>query len=146
MIRPGTLKDFSQIWKIEKRVFRTPWNKGLIKEELINKFDRIVYVLEEERIIGYIMLRLDNDEAQILNIAIDVSFQLRGYGDRLLKYTLDELGCETDVFLEVRESNLPAMKLYFDNKFDEIDVREQYYSDGEDAIVMQRKAMTYGLV
>ncbi len=92
------------------------------------------------------MVRVFKNEAQILNIAIDLSFQHRGYGKKLLDYTLRELGNETDVFLEVRESNLPAIKLYSEFNFEEISVREHYYSDGENAIVMHKKVMAYGLV
>ncbi|HJL63885.1 MAG TPA: GNAT family N-acetyltransferase, partial [Candidatus Marinimicrobia bacterium] len=66
-------------------------------------------------------------------------YQHRGYGKKLLQYTLSELGTETDVFLEVRESNLPAIKLYSEFNFEEIGVREHYYSDGEDAIIMHKK-------
>lgn len=146
MIRKGTLKDLSEIWKIEERVFRTPWSKESLQDELRLRTDRNVFVYESEQIVAYIMIRLSENEAQVLNIAVDLEYQHKGYGDRLLKYTLDELGNETDVFLEVRESNLPAIKLYSDNDFEEIGIREQYYSDGEDAIVMKRKAMNYGLV
>ena len=92
------------------------------------------------------MVRVLKIEAQILNIAIDLPYQHRGYGKKLLDYTLRELGNETDVFLEVRESNLPAIKLYNEFNFEEIGVRENYYSDGESAVVMHKKAMTYGLV
>lgn len=146
MIRKGSLKDLPQIWQIEKRVFRTPWSKESIRAELRTSPDRFSFVLEENGIVGYIMLRLLEKEAQVLNIAVDIAYQHRGYGDKLLKYTLDELGSERDVFLEVRESNLPAIKLYSDNNFEEIGIREGYYSDGEDAVIMQRKAMSYGLV
>lgn len=146
MIRRAGLNDADAIAEIEMRVFRHPWKKNQIIQELEQEYGKKVYAEIEEELIGYIMIRVVNNEAQILNIAIDLPYQHRGYGKKLLQYTLGELGTETDVFLEVRESNLPAIKLYSEFNFEEIGVREQYYSDGENAIVMHKKAIEYGLV
>jgi len=146
MIRRASEHDVCSITAIENRVFRHPWNKNQIQQELKQENGKLVYVEIEEKIMGYIMVRVVEKEAQILNIAIDLPFQHRGYGKKLLQNTLHELGTETDVFLEVRVSNLPAIKLYSEFNFEEIGVREQYYSDGENAIVMYRKAVTYALV
>ena len=145
MIRRASEHDVGSITAIENRVFRHPWNKNQIQQELKQENGKLVYVEIEEKIMGYIMVRVVEKEAQILNIAIDLPFQHRGYGKKLLQNTLHELGTETDVFLEVRVSNLPAIKLYSEFNFEEIGVREQYYSDGENAIVMYRKAVTYAL-
>jgi len=146
MIRRASEHDVGSITAIENRVFRHPWNKNQIQQELKQENGKLVYVEIEEKIMGYIMVRVVENEAQILNIAIDLPFQHRGYGKKLLQNTLHELGTETDVFLEVRVSNLPAIKLYSEFNFEEIGVREQYYFGGENAIVMYRKAVTYALV
>ncbi|MBT88657.1 MAG: ribosomal-protein-alanine N-acetyltransferase [Candidatus Marinimicrobia bacterium] len=146
MIRCADLNDVDAISAIEKRVFRHPWSKNQIVQELEQENSKKVFAEFEERMISYIMIRVVNNEAQILNIAVDLPYQHRGYGKKLLQYTLSELGTETDVFLEVRESNLPAIKLYSEFNFEEIGVREHYYSDGEDAIIMHKKTIEYGLV
>ncbi len=146
MIRRANINDVDVITEIEIRVFRHPWNKNQILQELKQENGKVVYVEIEEVIIGYIMIQTVKNESQILNIAIDLPFQHRGFGKKLLQHTLGELGAETDVFLEVRVSNLPAIKLYSEFNFEEIGVREQYYSDGEDAIVMFKKAESYVLV
>ncbi|MDP6727062.1 MAG: ribosomal protein S18-alanine N-acetyltransferase [Candidatus Marinimicrobia bacterium] len=144
MIRCADLNDVDAITAIEKRVFRHPWSKNQIVQELEQENGKKVFAEFEEKMISYIMIsyimiRVVNNEAQILNIAVDLPYQHRGYGKKLLQYTLSELGTETDVFLEVRESNLPAIKLYSEFNFEEIGVREHYYSDGEDAIIMHKK-------
>jgi ribosomal-protein-alanine N-acetyltransferase len=146
MIRCADLNDVDAISAIEKRVFRHPWSKNQIVQELEQENGKKVFAEFEEKMISYIMIRVVNNEAQILNIAVDLPYQHRGYGKKLLQYTLSELGTETDVFLEVRESNLPAIKLYSEFNFEEIGVREHYYSDGEDAIIMHKKTIEYGLV
>lgn len=146
MIRCASEHDVGVITEIENRVFRHPWKKNQIKKELKQENGKLVYVEIEKKIMGYIMVQVVKNEAQILNIAIDVPFQHRGYGKKLLQYTLHELGTQTNVFLEVRESNLPAIKLYSEFNFEKIGAREHYYSDGENAIVMFRKAVSYALV
>jgi len=146
MIRRAVIDDLDNIVSIEKRVFREPWTKQQLSNELNHLSGKIVNVFEEEDIIGYIMVQKVLNEAQILNFAIDIHFQCRGLGKKLLKYTLDELGSETDVFLEVRESNLQAIKLYSDFNFEDIGVRQTYYSDGENALIMHRRVEAYGVV
>lgn len=146
MIRRARMDDLDSIVSIENRVFREPWTKEQLSYELKQLSGKIVNVIEEKDIIGYIMVQKVRNEAQILNIAIDISYQCRGRGKKLLKYTLDELGSETDVFLEVRESNLQAIKLYSDFNFEDIGLRQTYYSDGENALIMHRIVETYGVV
>ncbi|MCH7611778.1 MAG: ribosomal protein S18-alanine N-acetyltransferase [Candidatus Marinimicrobia bacterium] len=140
------MDDLDSIVLIENRVFREPWTKEQLSFELKQLSGKIVNVIEKKDIIGYIMVQKVQNEAQILNMAIDIHCQCRGKGKKLLKYTLDELGSETDVFLEVRESNLQAIKLYSDFNFEDIGLRQAYYSDGENALIMHRRVEIYGVV
>lgn len=50
------------------------------------------------------------------------------------------------MYLEVKRSNFPAINLYLNFGFEEIDIRNEYYSDGEDAVIMVKKEKQYGLV
>ena len=43
------------------------------------------------------------------------------------------------LFLEVRESNYPAINLYEKSGFKEVSRRKNYYKDGETAIVMKKE-------
>jgi len=95
---------------------------------------------------GYFFAHLVENEAHILNIALDVPFQNKGYGKQFLKKILDEYLQYADVFLEVKRSNFPAINLYLHFGFEEIDIREEYYSDGEDAVIMVKKVKVHGLV
>ena len=89
-------------------------------------------------IIGFIMSYIVQYEVQIINIAVRHSHQYRGYGKRILSEFLSQFNEKTYLFLEVRESNLPAYQLYSHFGFDQIDIRRKYYHDGEDAIVMAK--------
>tara|TARA_B100002052_G_scaffold186979_1_gene170352 strand:+ start:214 stop:660 length:447 start_codon:yes stop_codon:yes gene_type:complete len=146
-IRIAELEDINEIYSIEKKVFNDYWSLDLIKSEIIEKKYSRVTVLElKKKIIGYIFQRKIYDENHIINLAIDIPYQHRGYGKFLLMKILEKDDNDTNVFLEVKEANLPAVKLYIDLGFEEVDRKEGYYSDGSNAIFMLKKNKKYGLV
>ena len=146
-IRIAELEDINEIYSIEKKVFNDYWSLDLIKSEIIEKKYSRVTVLElKKKIIGYIFQRKIYNENHIINLAIDIPYQHRGYGKFLLMKILEKDDNDTNVFLEVKEANLPAVKLYIDLGFEEVDRKERYYSDGSNAIFMLRKNKKYGLV
>ena len=146
-IRTAELEDLNEIYNIEKKVFNDYWSLDLIKSEIIEKKYSRVTVLElKKKIIGYIFQRKIYDENHIINLAIDIPYQHKGYGKFLLMKILEKDSNDTNVFLEVKEANLPAVKLYIDLGFEEVDRKEIYYSDGSNAIFMLRKNKKYGLV
>ena len=146
-IRTAELEDLNEIYNIEKKVFNDYWSLDLIKSEIIEKKYSSVTVLElKKKIIGYIFQRKIYDENHIINLAIDIPYQHRGYGKFLLMKILEKDDNDTNVFLEVKEANLPAVKLYIDLGFEEVDRKEEYYSDGSNAIFMLKKNKKYGLV
>ena len=146
-IRTAELEDLNEIYNIEKKVFNDYWSLDLIKSEIIEKKYSRVTVLElKKKVIGYIFQRKIYDENHIINLAIDIPYQHKGYGKFLLMKILEKDSNDTNVFLEVKEANLPAVKLYIDLGFEEVDRKERYYSDGSNAIFMLRKNKKYGLV
>ena len=146
-IRTAELEDLNEIYNIEKKVFNDYWSLDLIKSEIIEKKYSRVTVLElNKKIIGYIFQRKIYDENHIINLAIDIPYQHKGYGKFLLMKILEKDSNDTNVFLEVKEANLPAVKLYIDLGFEEVDRKEGYYSDGSNAIFMLKKNKKYGLV
>ena len=102
---------------------------------------RLVLILEDEAgVQGFIIGRILDAEWEIENIAVAEPVQRRGFGSRLVGEFLDlarDRGAGT-VFLEVRESNLAARRLYEKSAFVEIGRRKLYYREPEeDAIVYQ---------
>ena len=95
---------------------------------------------------GYFFSHIVKDEVHILNIAIDIPFQHQGLGKQLLDKIMKKYLKEADVFLEVKRTNFPAINLYLSFGFEEIDIRQGYYTDGQDAVIMARKVNHYGLV
>ena len=98
---------------------------------------------------GYIESRIiyesaDEIECEILQLTVFRQFRNRGHGTKLLAEFLRGLAeppCgakkAVTVFLEVREDNTPALKLYKKAGFEEISKRNNYYDDGCTAVCMK---------
>mgnify|MGYP000429746949 FL=1 len=147
MIRIATSNDLADILSIEKKVFKHPWSKEQLSWELNSQPAAENYVMiARGNMIGYLFSHVVDDDVQILNIAIDIPFQHKGYGEQLLSYFLDQFNTDSSIHLEVRKSNFPAINLYLKFGFHETGTRKGYYADGEDAIIMQRYSLIHGLV
>jgi len=139
--------DLADILSIEKKVFKHPWSKEQLSWELNSQPTAENYVMiARGNMIGYLFSHVVDDDVQILNIAIDIPFQHKGYGEQLLSYFLDQFNTDISIHLEVRKSNFPAINLYLKFGFHETGTRKGYYADGEDAIIMQRYSLIHGLV
>ena len=147
MIRIATSNDLADILSIEKKVFKHPWSKEQLSWELNSQPVAENHVMiARGNMIGYLFSHVVDDDVQILNIAIDIPFQHKGYGEQLLSYFLDQFNTDSSIHLEVRKSNFPAINLYLKFGFHETGTRKGYYADGEDAIIMQRYSLIHGLV
>lgn len=147
MIRIATSNDLADILSIEKKVFKHPWSKEQLSWELNSQPVAENYVMiARGNMVGYLFSHVVDDDVQILNIAIDIPFQHKGYGEQLLSYFLDQFNTDSSIHLEVRKSNFPAINLYLKFGFHETGTRKGYYADGEDAIIMQRYSLIHGLV
>ena len=147
MIRIATSNDLTDILSIEKKVFKHPWSKEQLSWELNSQPVAENYVMiARGNMVGYLFSHVVDDDVQILNIAINIPFQHKGYGEQLLSYFLDQFNTDSSIHLEVRKSNFPAINLYLKFGFHETGTRKGYYSDGEDAIIMQRYSLIHGLV
>jgi ribosomal protein S18 acetylase RimI-like enzyme len=90
------------------------------------------------RIAGFVVCRtVSEGESEVLSLVVDPGLRRRGIGRRLMLDALDRI--PGSWFLEVRESNAPAIKLYKLLDFQEVARRPKYYQDtGETAVVMRR--------
>jgi ribosomal-protein-alanine N-acetyltransferase len=95
-------------------------------------------VVDDERheVLGFLVIReIAPDEHEILNLAVAPAARRRGVARLLLKRALERSGAW---FLEVRQSNLPAIQLYESAGFERVGKRENYYRDPPgSAIVMK---------
>jgi len=127
---------------IERQVFKTPWTDEMFVQELEENRPTMAYVvLDEDRMIGYMIAWLLRQEVHLINIAVEPSRQRSGVARTMLRYLFDLAAQEKRRFitLEVRDSNETAIRLYESFGFKRIGVRPRYYEeDSEDAVVMVR--------
>ncbi|WP_370600050.1 ribosomal protein S18-alanine N-acetyltransferase [Pseudomonas nitroreducens] len=137
--RPMTEADLDSVLKIEYAAFSHPWTRGIFADAL-NSYECWV-MFEGTQQVGHGVIQLILDEAHLLNITVKPESQGRGLGLTLLEHLMKrahERGA-VECFLEVRESNQPAYRLYERYGFNEVGRRRGYYpavGGREDALVM----------
>ena len=131
-------KFLDEIDIIEKASFKFPWSKLSYYVE-INEPDAIYKVITvENEVVAYGGFHKIFDEAHITNVAVKESFRHQGFGKMLMDALIKEAKERKIVAmtLEVRVSNVNALKLYEKFGFKSAGVRPKYYPDGEDAFIM----------
>ena len=104
-IRKASLDDLKQIYLIEKDVFfNEHWTLEMVESELKTFLGKTTWIIEESTVIlGYCMMRIFCNEANIINMAIKSSRQREGLGSFLLGHVLSQLPLNSSVFLEVKD-------------------------------------------
>lgn len=143
--RPLATADVAYVAALEAHIHAAPWTSDNFREALAAGYSARVGE-REGRIVAYGVLMLAPGEAQLLNLSVVPDARRGGLGRELLMQFLDDarrLGAE-QVFLEVRESNKPAISLYERAGFHCVARRQSYYPAAvagearEDALVMRR--------
>jgi ribosomal-protein-alanine N-acetyltransferase len=143
-IRRLTYADLPQVIAVERRAFPTPWSLAMFVLELSKPGGVCLAAVRPEGIVGYLICSRYDTVWHIMNVAIDPDHRRQGIASGLL----DELLAEIDdpaarYTLEVRQSNLGAIRLYEQYGFRSAGRRRRYYQDnGEDALVMWRTPST----
>ena len=140
-LREWLEEDLPKIAEMERAYFDgDAWTEKMLLDTMRSPFSWGVLAEEGGQVCGYACLMALFETAELLNIAVDDSFRRRGIG-KLLMNALHErarvLGAER-MMLEVRRSNTPAIAMYESFGYVKIAVRKGYYSEGEDADIMQK--------
>ena len=137
ILRKAHYSDINSIFGIEKDVFKEEnWSYNMIYSG-ISDIATNTYVIEElENIVAYCMVKIIDNEFEIINLAVAPLFQRKGRGKLILEFFLKQIPMNSSVFLEVKKSNAAAINLYNSAGFQIINIRYNYYKDGNDAFVM----------
>ncbi len=142
ILRRWEEKDIPIIAEIEGRCFpHDAWSKEMLADVVGAPYQWQVLAVEGGQVCGYACLFSLFDTADLMNIAVDFPFRGKGIACALmdaLHTQAKEMGAER-VMLEVRVSNAPAIALYKKYGYEKIAVRKNYYGNGEDADIMQKK-------
>ena len=87
------------------------------------------------RLVGFVLVRVAADEAEILTIAVRPVYRRRGYGRLLMDEALRRLhrAGASRCFLEVDRGNAPAVALYHSLGFQVAGERRNYYQSDSPA-------------
>ncbi len=132
--------DLRQVLEIERKTFTSPWSPEAFSSEMSNPFSKL-YVWEEEKTVkGYIVWRSILGEVHILNLAVHPDARRKGIGSSLVSFCIESEKNASYFVLEVRLSNIAAIKLYRKLGFKEVGVVKNYYSfPREDGLIMMRR-------
>lgn len=139
IVRSVEIEDLDEIVKIEKDLYKVPWNMNQYKYELEENEFSYLFVLENDGvIIGYYGFWVMFENVDITKVSIRKEFQGMKLSHVLMRDCIDrvnKLGCEK-INLEVRVSNIKAINLYRKYDFKDVVVRKDYYGKGEDALIL----------
>ncbi|GMU67872.1 MAG: ribosomal-protein-alanine acetyltransferase [Steroidobacteraceae bacterium] len=140
-LRAMTEADVDAVVALEHDSYPFPWSEGIFRDCLRVGYVCRVVELDHE-LIGYGVMSHGAGEAHILNLCVRAAMRERGIGRTLLRQLLDsavDAGMD-EAFLEVRPSNLAAIRLYQSLGFEPVGVRRGYYQavgGREDATVLR---------
>jgi [ribosomal protein S18]-alanine N-acetyltransferase len=136
-------EDLDQVVAIERASFTDPWPQFIFKSDVASASSSSYAIVAKKggSVMGYLVGYAQTEYFQIANIAVAQVFRRRGIGKELLLSALavaSDMGCAY-ALLEVRPSNVDAIRLYEESGFQTISRRAGYYrSPPEDALVMRR--------
>jgi ribosomal-protein-alanine N-acetyltransferase len=153
-MRPATERDIDAIAQMETACFTDPWSRSAFASLLGHR--HVLFLVADwytegpepdgmsaphAELAGYVVAWLAADEAEVANLAVAPARRGQRIGAHLLDAALGELMVRgaAAVYLEVRESNTAARRLYASRGFHEVGRRKKYYRrPQEDALVLRR--------
>jgi len=124
-----TLEDSGKAALLHQNAFYKGWTEEDFLNFLKTPGIEGLKIEENHELMGYILFRWVESEAEILTLVIDPSCQRKGKGSLLLQELLDILikkGVK-DLYLEVAEDNIQAQSFYLDHGFILLSKRPHYY-------------------
>lgn len=143
-ILPLRLEHLAQAYRVHSTEQPGAWSQAVFSDCLIEPYFAYQLVLDGELQGYYIGLQV-LDEITLMDIAICSHYQGQGWGKFLLDDFIEQCRGRNghEVWLEVRESNIPAINLYSSVGFELIEKRKAYYETnvGSEAALVMRLAL-----
>lgn len=130
-------RHLNDVYEIEKTCFVHPWSKENLAEQIHLDTSHFLVAELDGKVVGYMGLQIFSREGYVTNVAVLPAYRGRGIAQQLISVQLEN---DMDfITLEVRESNVPAIRLYTKMGFETIGIRPRFYSDPEEnAVIMTR--------
>ena len=136
-------KDIDLCYELDSNTISL-WSKKQWANEFKKNGIKVLGILLSNLVVGICVFHVIQDEAQINFFVVNQKYRKKGFGSYLMNYLITQ--CEklniNKLFLEVSHTNVTAEKFY--NRFDFFTVgrRRNYYKDGSDALLKEKKLTT----
>jgi [ribosomal protein S18]-alanine N-acetyltransferase len=139
-------RDLDTVDTIERASYPTPWSRSMFAAELRKPSGLAIgaYAEETGELVGYAFVSRYVDAWHVMNVAVAPEFRRRGIATELLElvFALTAADQRRGYTLEVRVSNVEAIRLYERLGFEARGIRRAYYTDNrEDALIMWRESV-----
>lgn len=144
-IRRAIARDASRLREIAVEAGIDAWTVGDYEEEIHRQDSIVLAARQSDRTVGFLLARIvpgsvESSDADLYNIAVESGSRCSGVGKQLLSELISRL-TEKDVrnvWLEVRESNVSAIRFYESQGFTSEITRPKFYSNPtENAVIMR---------
>jgi len=136
-------KDIDLCYELDSNTISL-WSKKQWSNEFKKEGIKVYGLSLANLVIGICVFHLVLDEAQINFFVVNQKYRERGFGSYLMSYLIKE--CEklniNKLFLEVSQTNVVAEKFYSRFDFCTVGIRRNYYKDGSDALLKEKKLTT----
>lgn len=141
-----TRADVEQVEAIEQEIFSVPWSEKSFIDACETKENVYIVCKDNGKVLGYCGMWTVLGEGNITNMAVAKEYRRQGIAQLLMsemeRISIQENGVDV-FFLEVRQSNENAKKLYEKMGYKPIGTRKRFYEKPvEDAIVMSKMTVT----
>ncbi len=137
--RKLTSDDAESIAALEAKCFAMPWSREDFWRETRNELAEYVVGELDGKIVAYAGAWVSFNQAEVMHIAVEPEFRGQGLGTLIFGELIKAVKIRgvASITLEVRPSNIAAIKLYENFGLKSVGRRKGYYLDnGEDALIM----------
>jgi len=142
-IKQINMKDIDLCYELDSNTISL-WSKEQWAKEFKKDGTKIFGLLIKNLVIGICVFQVVLDEAHINYLVVNKKYRKKGFGSYLMSYLINQ--CEelniNKLFLEVSHTNSTAEKFYSRFEFSTVGIRRNYYNDGSDALLKEKKLTT----
>ena len=136
-IRQFRTEDLTAVSEMEQLSFKDPFPSYFLSQLADANPSTFIIAIIDGKIVGYAVIDRWPDQDHLVSIAVMPESRKKGIGQAMLDHLIRRVETGT-LKLEVRRSNQAAIELYRKNGFVRTGVANSYYTDGEDAIQMEK--------
>lgn len=141
MIKKVEEKDIQTVLEVSQEQFEEEsWNLSQFTSSFFEPNTIIWGNFKEDILAGFLVVQILVDEVNILLIATKENFKNQNIASELIEYLINysKKNNYKKIWLEVKEDNIPAQKLYYKFNFNLINIRNNYYKNNKNALILQK--------